>query len=338
MAELPEDLTDQPGESAPRPEELVREGLRCLQLSGSLFLRADLSLPWAYESPPAEQVVQMLNANGRRVIMFHVITAGQCRIDLRNGEGIDLSAGDIAIMPFSDQHCAGNPSTSEPIPLKELLPPPPWTTLPTVRLGGGGAQTTMVCGYLYSDDMPFNPVLATLPSLIRVRLAGGPLAHWVEASLAYALFAASKQRGECDPLMQRLPELLFIECLCDFAAQLGPGERGWLAGLRDPTVGRALACMHREPARPWSLQELAKRAAASRSVLDERFRQFLGQAPMSYLTAWRLQLASRHLRTTTATLAEVAGAVGYGSEASFSRAFKRQVGVSPSDWRNGAPP
>src|SRR6185369_1812777 len=135
------------------------------------------------------------------------------------------------------------------------------------------------------------------------------------------------------PLLQRLPELMLTECLCDFASKQPGADRGWLAALADPVVGRVLACMHRQPEHPWALKELAQRAASSRSVLDDRFRQLLGQAPMSYLTAWRLQLASRRLRTSNDTMAEVAGAVGYSSEASFSRAFKRHVGVSPSEWR-----
>jgi AraC-like DNA-binding protein len=186
-----------------------------------------------------------------------------------------------------------------------------------------------------SDDLPFNPVLASLPPLVRVPVAGGPLAEWVAASVQYALHA-SEGGGADNPLLQRLPELLFTECLCEYARlQAGQAAGGWLGGLADPVVGRALACMHREPAFPWTLKELARRAASSRSVLDERFRLFVGQAPMGYLTAWRLQLASRQLRTTTATLAEVSEAVGYGSEAAFSRAFKRQLGVSPGQWRVG---
>jgi transcriptional regulator GlxA family with amidase domain len=192
----------------------------------------------------------------------------------------------------------------------------------------------MVCGYLRCDDVPINPVLASLPPLIRVPTGGGPLGSWVEASVQYAMHTFSRQRID-DPLLQRLPELLFTECLSKFAAKRSAqSERGWLAGLSDPVVGRALGCMHREPEHPWTVKELARRAASSRSVLDARFRELLGRAPMSYLTAFRLQLASRRLRTSEDTLAEVANAVGYASEAAFSRAFKRHVGKSPSEWRN----
>jgi AraC-like DNA-binding protein len=214
------------------------------------------------------------------------------------------------------------------------MPPQPWTSMPIIHHGGGGTATSMVCGYLYCDDLPFNPVLATLPPFMKIRPTSEPLARWVDASIQYAL-ASGGPGTDHDPLLQRLPELLFTECLCEFARQRSE-EPGWLAALADPIVGRALACLHREPAFAWTLENLARRAASSRSVLDERFRALLGRAPMSYLTAWRLQLASQQLRTTRAGLAEIAQATGYASEASLSRAFKREVGMSPGQWRQAA--
>ena len=326
MSEQPADMSETPG-----VHERVREGLRCLELSGALFLRAHFSSPWAYESPKSEEMVQMLKPGDRRIVLFHIFTEGQCRVALDGAEETDFVAGDIAIFPFSDRHFVGDPSLSSAVHIGTLLPPSPWKTMPIVRHGGGGRATSMVCGYLYSDDLPFNPVLASLPPLVRVRPSGGPLAKWVAASVEYALHA-SERANDADPLLQRLPELLFTECLCEHARQ-APASSGWLAGLADPCVGRALACMHRHPEQDWTMETLAKRAATSRSVLDDRFRQLLGRAPMAYLTAWRLQLASRKLRTTDATLAEVAEAVGYSSEASFSKAFKRHAGVAPSEWR-----
>ncbi len=336
MTDQPRDLSEQPprADSAER-ERLVREGLACLQLSGAIFVRAHLTSPWAYESPESDEIVEVLRPGDRRVILFHIFTEGHCRLALRRGGGAEIEGGDIVIFPFADHHYLGDPSLDHPTPVRELLPPPPWTEMPVIRHGGGGAPTTMVCGYLYCDDLPFNPVLASLPPLLRVRPSGGPLAHWVAASVEYALHATGRG-AENDPVLQRLPELLFTECICEVVRQDPEAGGGWLAGLSDPVVGRALACMHRQPEHRWTLEELAKRAASSRSVLDERFRLLLGRAPMSYLTSWRLQLASRRLRTTNATMAEVAGAVGYASEASFSRAFKRHVGVSPSEWRANA--
>jgi AraC-like DNA-binding protein len=332
MPGKPSDLSDQPD-----TQRLIREGLRCLQLSGALFLRSSLSAPWSYLSPPSDALVQLLKPGDRRIILFHVFTEGRCVLELERGGSQEFTAGDIAIMPFADQHRVGDPEPVDPVPIGQLLPPPPWSSFTELRYGGGGTTTGMICGYLYCDDLPFNPVLASLPPLIRLRSADGPLAAWVRSSIDYALHASGARPGAAeDPLLQRLPELLFTECICQFAAQHDERGQGWLAGLVDPIVGRALAVMHRNPEEGWTLAELAKRAATSRSVLDERFRKFVGQAPLSYLTAWRLQLASRQLRTTNATMAEVADAVGYGSEASFSKAFKRHTGVSPSEWRQAA--
>lgn len=234
-------------------------------------------------------------------------------------------------------HRVGDPGVTGAVPIADLLPPLPWSRMPVVRHGGGGAPTSMVCGYLSCDDLPFNPVLASLPPFIKVRASGGALGRWVEASLEYALQAtAGAPHRQPEPLLLRLPELLFVECLCQHAGGAPPSELGWLGALGDAVVGRVMALMHGDPARRWTLDELARRAATSRSVIDERFRALVGRAPMAYLTAWRLQLAARELRTTTASLAEIAQATGYGSEASLSRAFKRHAGVPPSEWRQRA--
>ena len=325
MSTQPNELSEQPGAS-------IRAGLRCLQLNGAIFLRAEFTAPWAYASPPCDQVTQLLKAQGRRVLLFHIFTEGSCWVRTGEGPAERLSAGDIVIFPSAERHSVGDPEVDRAVPVQQLWPPAPWGVMPVMRHGGGGARTTMVCGYLLSDDAPFNPVLDSLPAMMKVRPSGGPLARWVEASIDYALHATDR-RATDDPLLKRLPELLVTECLCDFAARRPAEETGWLAALAHPTVGRALGLMHRDPGRRWTLEELARRAATSRSVLDERFRAVLGRAPMAYLTAWRLQLAARHLRTSDLSMGEIADAVGYGSEASFSKAFKRHVGVSPGEWR-----
>ncbi len=328
MSDLPESVRQERDNAAQR----VRDGLRCLQLSGAIFLHAQFTAPWAYQSADTASLEAMIQSNGRRVIVFHIFTEGASIVALPSGDRIDVESGDIVILPFADPHVCGHPSVANPIDIRRLWPPKPWPPIAVIRHGAGGPRTSMVCGYLLSDDLPLNPVLASLPALIRVRPRGGPLSRWVEASVDYALHA-SPRGAEGDPLLQRLPELLFTECLSEFAATDPNANQGWLAGLQDPAVGKALAGMHRDPQIGWTLESLAKRAGASRSVLDQRFRTLLGKAPMAYLAAWRFQLAARQLRTTPATIAEVATAVGYGSEASFSKAFKRHVGLSPGEWR-----
>jgi AraC-like DNA-binding protein len=336
MSKAPSTLSKTPEmeDNAASRESRVREGLRCLQLSGAFFLRAELRAPWAYASPSSDVIAEALQAGNRRIVLFHIFTEGQCTTQLGDGSAAEFEAGDIAIFPFADPHAVGYPTTDRAVPLHELLPPMPWSHLPLLRIGGSGTPTQMICGYLLCDDLPLNPVLGSLPRVLRVRAADGPLAHWVKASAEFALHA-TEHLHQSDPLMQRLPELLFTECVCDFARREPESSGGWLAGLADPYVGRALSCIHRQPDAPWTVEALAKRAATSRSVLDERFRTLLGRAPMAYLTAFRMQLASRQLRTTNATMADVASSVGYASEASFSKAFKRHVGVAPSEWREG---
>jgi AraC-like DNA-binding protein len=178
-------------------------------------------------------------------------------------------------------------------------------------------------------------VLAAMPPLIVVRPERAALRAWLLANVRFALAETEARGGARDVLMQRLPELLFLKCLDDHARRHGSECAGWLAAAADPIVGRALAAVHREPAKPWTLETLARTSAASRSVLDERFRRLLGCAPMRYLAAWRLQLAARKLRTSNASVGTIAEQVGYDTVASFSRAFKRHAGVSPQRWRSG---
>lgn len=333
MTAQPKPMTEAPQGDAAERVRRVREGLSCLHLSGAIFIRAEFSAPWAYASPESEEIMQFLQPRGRRVVLFHIFTEGACRIAVEGGDETDIRAGDIAIFPAASRHRMGDPAHDRPVPVREMMPPLPWTAFPVIRHGGGGAPTEMVCGYLLCDDLPLNPVLGSLPPLLRVRpTPGGPLGRWVQASVDYA-FHAGSAAATADPLLQRLPELLFMECVCEYVEGREMGDAGWLAALADPIVGRALACMHRAPEEGWTVELLARKAATSRSVLDERFRALLGRAPMSYLTAWRLQLAARRLRSSTDTLAEISEAVGYASEASFSRAFKRHAGVSPGQWR-----
>jgi AraC-like DNA-binding protein len=223
------------------------------------------------------------------------------------------------------------------VPFGNLLPPAPWQGVQTCRVAGAGERTTMVCGYLKCDELLFNSVLRRLPPLFTVRPRPGPAADWVQACVRYALDEGMQRRAGSDAMMARLPELLFVESLRLYAEQLGPAETGWLAALRDPVLSCALTRLHAAPARKWTVALLAEAIASSRSVLDERFRTLLGQAPMHYLAEWRMQLAADLLRGTRQKLAAIAEQVGYQSEEAFSRAFRRHLGRSPGEWRDRAP-
>jgi AraC-like DNA-binding protein len=199
--------------------------------------------------------------------------------------------------------------------------------------GSGGPSIELICGFLGVDRRPFNPLLATLPRTLKVstREGGG----WLEALAHLAVTESTGGRTGGETVLARASELMFVEVVRRYLATLPPEQTGWLAGLRDPFVGRALAALHDRPAEAWTVESLAKEAALSRSALAERFTHLIGEAPMQYLTRWRMQLAATLLRSRNVSVFEAATEVGYASEAAFSRAFKKVVGVPPAAWREG---
>ena len=209
------------------------------------------------------------------------------------------------------------------------------TRLPLlVEMGGGAAETThLVCGYLGCDARPFNPLLVHLPRIIHIRRRDGD--GMIQAFVDLALKESDSPAAGSDCVLARLSELMFVDVVRRHLATLPPGETGWLAGLRDEAVGRCLGKLHEQPARAWNLEELARETGLSRSILVERFSSFVGVPPMQYLAQWRMQLASGLLTSSSMGMAEIATEVGYGSEPAFSRAFKREIGVAPAQFRKG---
>jgi AraC-like DNA-binding protein len=201
-----------------------------------------------------------------------------------------------------------------------------------LRYGHGGQRTDIVCGYLQSSDPLFDPRLGALPRVFVARLASKPAAQWVRSSIEYAM-ALSEAVLPADPPSTKLPELLLAEVLRLHLASAPAIESGWIVALRDPVLAPALAAIHREPARQWSLNELASAASVSRSVLDERFRHVLGRSPIRYVTEWRMHATGDLLRSTDFSVARIAREVGYEAEEAFSRAFKRHHNMPPSRWR-----
>jgi transcriptional regulator GlxA family with amidase domain len=175
--------------------------------------------------------------------------------------------------------------------------------------------------------------LAGLPPIFKVNIRSDESGKWLENSIRYTIGDYSVSGEGADAVLAKLCETLFAETLRRYILQLPEHETGWLAGARDPEVGKALALMHREPATPWTIADLAHKVGLSRSVLAERFRQFLGEPPVSYLTSWRLQMAARMLASTSYSVAQIASEVGYESEQAFNRAFKRKFGNPPARFR-----
>lgn len=336
MTATPETRPGARSASAPDPLELVPRVLELVRLSGAIFLKSDFHAPWAYSSPPAPQMAEALPALGEHgsLVMLHVVAEGQCWVSLDGGPRTELSAGDVVVMPYGDANVWGSKEPADPVPVTSLLPPPPWTTFPRIDYGGPGETTSVICGYLVGDAVLFDPVLRALPSLFVVRPPQGPAATWVDASIQYAIGATHSPTGSASWTHHRLPELLFTEVLRLYLEGEDAQLTGWLAALRDPLVGQALALLHADPAHDWTVTELASTVASSRTVLVDRFRELLGQPPIRYLTGWRMGLATGLLRTTTFSVAEIAERVGYESEAAFSRAFKRAFGRAPAHWRS----
>jgi AraC-like DNA-binding protein len=323
MTEEPADLTAAP---------LLREALEQLRLEGAIFFRSELSEPFAFESTPSA-LADVLHPGAERVILFHIVASGSCWVAGDDGERHWAEAGDVIVLPYGDHHVIGGSAPAVCVSIIDLVDPLPWSDLPAIRHGGGGERVDLVCGYLVSDDPLFDPELRVFPSAFVVRLPPGATSGWVQASVQYAATERVPSNASPTLVSTRLPELVLIEVLHHHLASAPAADRGWLAALRDPVLAPALALLHREPARRWTVAGIAAEVAVSRSVLDERFRQVLGRSPIRYLTEWRMHLAEELLDTTELGVVPIARRVGYESEEAFSRAFKRMHGESPGRWR-----
>jgi transcriptional regulator GlxA family with amidase domain len=191
----------------------------------------------------------------------------------------------------------------------------------------------MICGYLGCDCVEDNPVISTLPSLLRLQAEQGGAAEWIRSTFQYAAEEVAAGRPGSETVLAKLSELLFVAAVRRYAETLPLGQTGWFAGLRDPHVARALALLHHDISRPWNVDDLSREVGLSRSALADRFLSLIGVPPMHYVTNWRMQVATQKLRNTSASLAQIAELVGYGSEAAFSRAFKKTFGTAPATWR-----
>lgn len=312
--------------------DALSETLRVVRLVGAIFLQGRFSAPWCYQSPSADTAAPLLEPGAERVVIFHLITEGECHVELDGQPPLRLAAGDAVIFPQGDAHRMA----SEP-----GLPPASGARLDAVlsrrpRLlayGGGGAITKLVCGYLACDARLARLLLAGLPPVVRVSVRGSNAGIWLEASVRYALAEARSPRPGGAGVLAKLAEVLFIEVLRLYMNEHSAGRTGWLAGLGDRIVGGALNALHARPAHAWTLEELAREANTSRSVLAERFQQLVGSSPMQYLTQWRMLLAANLLCRSNAPLARIAEDVGYQTDTAFSRAFRREYGKPPAAWR-----
>jgi AraC-like DNA-binding protein len=318
--------------SEPTLMDALSDVLRAVRLTGAVFFDVHASEPWVAEAPPGRAIVGTVFPGAEHLISYHVVTHGTCWGHVIGEAPRRLVAGDVIVFPHGDPHVMSSAPGMRGTPELALYRPPEDGRLPfTLTMGGERPDPArIVCGFLGCDARPFNPLLSALPASLHVADGGdGPLRELVR-------FAVAETKGprigsEC--MLGRLSELMFVDVVRRYLASLPMDRTNWLAGLRDPLVGRALAALHRSPARAWTLESLARDVGLSRSALADRFTAFVGQPPMQYLACWRMQLAATHLLTGMDSIAEVAERVGYESEAAFSRAFKKVVGVPPGQWR-----
>jgi AraC-like DNA-binding protein/mannose-6-phosphate isomerase-like protein (cupin superfamily) len=319
-------------ESTGTDMDALSELLSAVKLSGAMFYVAECSKPWRVLAPPASKLGKYVAPNASHVIEFHLVTQGSGYVRVGE-ETTPFSAGDLFMIPHGDAHEMGNGTGAEVIDAEPTLPALLEGGLKRSRLGGGGEETRLVCGYLACDAGLIRPVLAGLPRVVRVHVRNDRAGEWLENSISHAVERASAAVPGSDVILARLAEVLFADALQRYVSQLPAGRTGWLAGAGDATVGRSLAALHRRPAHPWTLDELADQAAVSRSVLTDRFARYLGQSPMAYLADWRIELGAEALRTSSRSVLQVATDVGYESEAAFNRAFKRKIGKPPAQYR-----
>lgn len=316
--------------------DLLSDVLRVARLTGGVFLRAEFSAPWCVASQMAPEMCAPLLHAPKHLIQYHYIVEGtvQACVAGRPETAVTLRADEVVILPHNDVHHLGS-DLRLPAVNSATLAVPAQNGMYQVTHGGGGEPVRMICGYLGCDFVHGNPVLASLPSILRISVAEDGEGAWIRSTFSYAALEIAAGRPGSETVLAKLSELLFIEAVRRHVATLDDSESGWLAGLRDPYVSRALALFHGDIRRPWTMDDLALEIGLSKSALAERFQRLLGKPPMSYLARWRMDVAAQRLRSTNASLAQIADDVGYEAEAAFSRAFKKAYEVAPATWRRG---
>jgi AraC-like DNA-binding protein len=313
--------------------DVLSEVLKVVKLEGAVFYNGEFSAPWSFRSPASRRLAPHLAPGAGHVIIYHLITEGRGYAEIKNGPRVPLGPGDIVIFPHGDPHMIGNGPVANSVNSERELQRILSQGLKLVQMGGGGEVTRIICGFMACEPRLSKLFLAGLPPVFKINIRTDASGQWLENSIRFSVGEAGSSHAGGEAVLAKLSEALFVEILRRYIAQLPKEQTGWLGGARDPEVGNALALMHRRPAHPWTIAGLATEAGISRSVLAERFRQYLGEPPMAYLTRWRLQLGAQMLNSTSYSVAQIAAEVGYESEPAFNRAFKRQFNLPPARFR-----
>ncbi|MEU4383465.1 AraC family transcriptional regulator [Micromonospora echinofusca] len=316
-------------ERAPWPSVVdpLGEALHLLELRGAFYCRSEFTAPFGLELPPIEGY-----------LWFHVITRGSCWLDAPGAQPQRLARSELALVP----HGQGHQLRSEPgVPtprIFELEREQLGERYEVLRHGGGGERIDMVCGAVRSDHPAAQRLLALLPQILVFDPATNPAQlEWIHSTLRLMAVEADGLRPGGETVITRLCDVLVVQALRAWLDNDPAARSGWLGALRDPLIGRAISLIHREPGRDWTVASLADQVPMSRSAFAARFSELVGEPAMSYVTRWRMHLATIALRDEGATVAELADRVGYRSEAAFARAFKRVMGFPPGAARRSRP-
>lgn len=326
--------------------DVLSDLLRSVRLRGAVFYHVSCRDEWSAQAPPAPMVAAAVMPKAEHVMEYHMMAKGDGWAAVDGLSPVRLSMGDVVMFPHGDAHvissAPGLAPTNGSLDLDWMISsrsdPKP---IPVAFDGGVAAAGTcldpqdasnvLVCGFLGCDLKPFNPLIGALPRILHVPRAR--IGGWVERVIEQAVTESTERRPGGDAVLERLSEMMFVDSVRRYLDDLPEESAGWLAGLRDRFVGRALALLHAQPEKPWTIDELGHDVGLSRSALHERFTGMVGQPPMQYLAQWRMQVAAGLLRTSHHNVADIALQVGYESEAAFSRAFKRAMGAPPAAWR-----
>lgn len=308
------------------PMDPLGEALHFLRMTGLFYCRSELTAPWGLSMPAMPGC-----------LWFHVVTAGRCGLDVEDVSSVTLSPGDFALVPHGQGHLVRTTADIEAPDVRDVPQDMVSDRYSLLKYGGGGAPTTLVCGVVRFDQPAAHSLIRLLPPVIHLDASSSaPHAEWMASTLRLIATEAGQVRPGGETIMTRLADILVIQAIRAWLER-DPGARmGWLGALQDPQIGRAIMLVHRDPGRAWTVAALAAASAMSRSAFAARFTTLVGESPMHYVARWRMQLAATLLSDEKATLGEVADRLGYQSEAAFSRAFKRFVGVSPGAARRTA--
>jgi AraC-like DNA-binding protein len=294
------------------------EALHVLRMSGTFYCRSELTAPWGLTLPPDPQAM-----------WFHVVTAGRCVLDVDGADPRPLGPGDFALVPHGDGHCVRSEAGASAPRVESLPHDYASDRYAVLSHGGGGAHTTLICGTVRFDHPAARDLVELLPRTIVVEPSASPRTEWMQSTLRLITDEARALRPGGEAVITRLSDILVIQAIRSWIETDPAGRGGWLGALQDPRIGRAIALIHRHPARAWTVASLARELAMSRSAFAARFTELADEPVRRYVTRWRMNVARDLLQHEGATVAELAGRLGYESEAAFSRAFKRTLGISP---------